>query len=160
MKLIQAITPEETTLARLLFEEYASWIEISLCFQNFDKELEGLPGDYAPPNGRLLLAFEDDQLAGCIALRPLPDRACEMKRLYVRPSFRGQGLGRQLVEAIVAAANELGYEKMRLDTLPGKMDQALAMYRRFGFREIQPYYENPVEGATFMELSLPPSRPV
>lgn len=154
MKLIQAITPEEITLARQLFEEYASWIEISLCFQNFDKELEGLPGDYAPPHGRLLLAFEDDQLAGCIALRPLPARACEMKRLYVRPSFRGQGLGRQLVEAIIAAARELAYEKMRLDTLPGKMDQALAMYRRFGFLEIQPYYENPVEGATFMELSL------
>jgi putative acetyltransferase len=154
MKLIQATKPEEITRARQLFEEYASWLEISLCFQNFDKELEGLPGDYAPPDGRLLLVIEDDQLAGCIALRSLPGTACEMKRLYVRPAFRGRGLGRKLVAAIVDEAKEIGYDRMRLDTLPGKMDQALAMYRRFGFREIAPYYENPVAGATFMELSL------
>jgi putative acetyltransferase len=154
MKLIQATTPEEIALGRQLFEEYASWLEISLCFQNFDQELAGLPGDYAPPNGRLLLAIDDDQLAGCIALRSLPDRACEMKRLYVRPAFRGRGLGQKLVATLVEEAKEIGYERMRLDTLPGKMDQALAMYRRFGFREIAPYYENPVVGATFMELSL------
>jgi len=154
IRLIQAITPEEITLARELFAEYAVWLDISLCFQNFDKELAGLPGNYAPPSGRLLLALEDDQLVGCVALRPLPDQTCEMKRLYVRPEFRGRGWGRKMVEAIVAAAQELGYSRMRLDTLPGKMDQALAMYRRFGFREIDPYYENPVEGATFMELTL------
>jgi ribosomal protein S18 acetylase RimI-like enzyme len=154
IKLIPATNPQEIALARQLFEEYASWLEISLCFQNFDQELENLPGDYAPPHGRLLLALEGDQLAGCIALRRLADRACEMKRLYVRPAFRGLGLGRTLVTAILEAAKEIGYERMQLDTLPGKMDQALAMYRRFGFREIQPYYENPVEGATFMELSL------
>jgi putative acetyltransferase len=154
MKLIQATNPEEIALARQLFEEYASWLEISLCFQNFDRELEGLPGDYAAPHGRLLLALKDDQLAGCIAVRRLPDRACEMKRLYVRPAFRGRGLGRTLVTAIVEEAKEIGYERMRLDTLPGKMDQALAMYRRFGFKEIPPYYENPIAGATFMELSL------
>jgi putative acetyltransferase len=157
MNLIQAINPDEVALARQLFEEYASWIEISLCFQGFDKELAGLPGDYAPPKGRLLLAIENDQpaqVAGCIALRPLSDNACEMKRLYVRPRFRGRGLGRELVAAVVEAAREIGYESMRLDTLPGKMDQALAMYRRFGFKEIEPYYENPVVGATFMELSL------
>ncbi|MDQ2855736.1 MAG: GNAT family N-acetyltransferase [Acidobacteriota bacterium] len=153
-KLIQATNPEEIALARQLFEEYASWLEISLCFQNFDRELEGLPGDYAAPHGRLLLAFADDQLAGCIAVRRLPDQACEMKRLYVRPAFRGLGLGRTLVTAIIEGAKEIGYESMRLDTLPGKMDQALAMYRRFGFKEIPPYYENPVAGATFMELAL------
>ena len=154
MQLIQATNPDEIALARQLFEEYASWLEISLCFQNFDKELEGLPGQYAPPHGQLLLAFEDEQLAGCIALRPLPHMACEMKRLYVRPAFRGRGLGRKLVAAILDEAKGIGYERMRLDTLPGKMDQALAMYRRFGFREIEPYYENPVAGATFMELTL------
>ena len=154
MKLIQATSPEEITLARQLFEEYASWLEINLCFQNFDKELAGLPGDYALPRGRLLLAIEDEQLAGCVALRPLPDRACEMKRLYVRPTFRGRGLGRKLVATILEAAREIGYERMLLDTLPGKMDQALAMYRRLGFKEIEAYYDNPVEGATFMELSL------
>lgn len=153
-RLIPATTLEEIALARQLFEEYASWLEISLCFQSFDRELENLPGDYALPHGRLLLAFEDDDLAGCIALRPLADQACEMKRLYVRPAFRGLGLGRTLVTAILEAAKEIGYERMRLDTLPGKMDQALAMYRRFGFKEIEPYYENPVEGATFMELCL------
>ena len=154
MKLIQAISPEEITLARQLFEEYASWLEISLCFQNFDKELAGLPGDYALPHGRLLLAIEGEQLAGCVALRPLPDGACEMKRLYVRPTFRGRGLGRKLVATTLEAAREIGYERMLLDTLPGKMDQALAMYRRLGFKEIDAYYDNPVEGATFMELSL------
>ena len=154
MKLIQATSPEEIALARQLFEEYASWLEINLCFQNFDKELASLPGDYALPRGRLFLAIEDDQLAGCVALRPLPDRACEMKRLYVRPTFRGRGLGRKLVATILEAAREIGYERMLLDTLPGKMDQALAMYRRLGFKEIEAYYDNPVEGATFMELSL------
>ena len=154
MKLIHAITPEEIALARQLFEEYASWLEINLCFQNFDKELASLPGDYALPGGRLLLAIEDEQLAGCVALRPLPDRACEMKRLYVRPTFRGRGLGRKLVATILEAAREIGYQRMLLDTLPGKMDQALAMYRRLGFKEIDAYYDNPVEGATFMELSL------
>jgi putative acetyltransferase len=154
MKLIQAISPEEITLARQLFEEYASWLEISLCFQNFDKELAGLPGDYTLPRGRLLLAIEDEQLAGCVALRPLSDRACEMKRLYVRPAFRGRGLGQKLVATVLDAAREIGYERMLLDTLPGKMDQALAMYRRLGFKEIEAYYDNPVEGVTFMELSL------
>jgi len=132
MRLIQANSPNEITLARQLFEEYASWIEISLCFQHFDRELAGLPGDYAPPNGRLLLALKNDHLAGCVALRPLPDQACEMKRLYVRPEFRGQGLGRTLVATIIGEAKAIGYERMRLDTLPGKMDQALAIYRTQG----------------------------
>jgi len=154
MNLIQAISPEEIALARQLFEEYASWLEISLCFQNFDKELAGLPGDYALPRGRLLLAIEDEQLAGCVALRPLSDRACEMKRLYVRRAFRGRGFGQKLVATVLDAAREIGYERMLLDTFPGKMDQALAMYRRLGFKEIKAYYDNPVEGITFMELSL------
>jgi putative acetyltransferase len=154
LTLTEATSEENVRAARQLFEEYAGWIEISLCFQNFDRELEGLPGDYAPPRGRLLLALADGQLAGCIALRPLAEQACEMKRLYVRPEFRGLGLGRMLTAAIIEAAKELGYQQMRLDTLPGKMDRALVMYRRLGFKEIEPYYPNPITGVSFMELAL------
>jgi putative acetyltransferase len=154
IQIIDGSVPEKIAQVRQLLEEYASWIEISLCFQGFDKELAGLPGDYAPPKGRLFLAVEDDRLAGCIALRPLAGTACEMKRLYVRPEFRGRGLGKQLATIVIDTGRELGYEYMRLDTLPNKMDQALALYRRLGFKEIEPYYVNPVAGATFMELSL------
>lgn len=154
MKLIQANTPAEIKTARELFEEYAAWLEISLCFQNFDQELAGLPGDYAPPGGRLLLAIADDQIAGCVALRKIGDGTCEMKRLFLRSAFRGRGLGRKLAEAIIAEARQIGYERLRLDTLPGRMDQAIGIYRSLGFRETPPYYENPVESATFMELIL------
>lgn len=154
MELIQAQSPEEVSRARELFEEYAAWLGFSLCFQNFDKELAGLPGDYAPPGGRLLLATENDETAGCVALRKIGDGVCEMKRLYVRPKFRGKGLGRTLTTTIIEAAREIGYPRMRLDTLPGKMDQAIVMYRSLGFKNIAPYYNNPVEGAAFMELEL------
>jgi len=154
MKMIQATSPAEIQRARELFEEYAAWLGLNLCFQNFDKELAELPGEYVPPAGRLLLAVEDNQIAGCVALRGIGEGSCEMKRLYVRPNFRGQGLGRDLAESILSAAREIGYERMRLDTLPGKMDLALAMYRSLGFREIDPYYPNPVVGAMFMELAL------
>ena len=154
MNLTQAESDEDVQQARLLFEEYAEWLGLNLCFQNFDKELAGLPGDYTPPNGRLLLARENNQVAGCIALRKIGDSICEMKRLYVRPEFRGTGLGSLLVKTIIEAAREIGYDGMRLDTLPGKMDQAIAMYRSQGFKNIEPYYNNPVEGAAFMELEL------
>lgn len=154
MKLIQAHSPEEITRTRELFEEYASGLGISLCFQNFDKELAELPGAYIPPSGRLFLAMQDEQTIGCVALRKIGDNVCEMKRLYVRPEFRGTGLGRTLAESIIAAAREIGYHSMRLDTLPGKMDRAIAMYRSLGFKEIEPYYKNPVDGAAFMELIL------
>ena len=165
MKFIQAQSPEQIEIARELFREYAASLNIDLCFQNFDQEVAGLPGNYAPPAGRLLLALDDEKAAGCIALRPhgeyqKPDRDggqvsdCEMKRLYIRPEFRGQGLGKQLVSTLIDAARELGYKRMLLDTLPGKMDEAIALYRSFGFREIAPYYHNPVEGALFMELEL------
>ena len=159
MEMIQATSPEDIQHARELFEEYAATLEISLCFQNFDKELEELPGQYVPPAGRLLLAIENNQVAGCVALRGIGQGVCEMKRLYVRPNFRGRGLGRDLAEAILNAAREIGYERMRLDTLPGKMDQALAMYRSLGFREIEAYYPNPVTGAVFMELALGQNHP-
>ena len=154
MDLVQVISDEEVQKARELFEEYAVWLGLNLCFQNFDKELTELPGEYVPPNGRLFLATENDQTAGCVALRKIGDGICEMKRLYVRPGFRGTGLGHTLAEAIILAAREIGYQRMRLDTLPGKMDRAIAMYRSLGFKEIGPYYDNPVESALFMELEL------
>jgi putative acetyltransferase len=154
VRLIQAQSTKDACRARELFEEYAAGLGINLCFQNFDRELAELPGEYAPPTGRLLLAFEGKQLAGCVALRKIGEGACEMKRLFVRTEFRGKGLGRMLTESIIGEARLLGYERMRLDTLPDKMDRAIAMYRSLGFREIGPYYHNPVAGATFMELSL------
>ena len=154
MKFVQAQSPEEIEIARGLFREYAAGLKIDLCFQNFDQEVDGLPGNYAPPLGRLLLAVEGEQVAGCIALRRYDDGACEMKRLYVRPEFRGQGLGKKLVTTLIDAAREIGYERMLLDTLPGKMDEAIALYSSLGFREIAPYYHNPVEGALFMELKF------
>lgn len=145
---------EYVDTAREIFKEYEAWLGINLCFQNFEKELASLPGEYVPPDGRLLLAFENNKVAGCIALRRIGDEVCEMKRLFVRSEFRGKGLGRGLVEAIIAEAKEIGYHKIRLDTLPPKMNQAIALYRSLGFTEIEPYYPNPVPGVKFMELDL------
>ncbi len=154
MRFRQAESAPDIQQARELFEEYAAWLGINLCFQNFDKELVELPGDYAPPSGRLFLADDGDDVMGCVALRKIGDRVGEMKRLYVRPAFRGRGLGRSLTEKLIAEAKQIGYARLRLDTLPGKMDQAIAMYRSLGFQDIAPYYKNPVAGATFMELDL------
>ena len=140
-QLFQATTDEHIEAARTLFEEYAASLGFSLCFQNFDQELKNLPGDYAPPDGRLLLAVEDDQLAGCIALHKLERGVCEMKRLFVRPGHRATGLGRFLAESIIDEARKLGYTHMRLDTIPGKMDKAIALYHSLGFVEIEPYRE-------------------
>ena len=154
MELIQAHTSEEIEEARHLFTEYAAWLQIDLCFQKFEKELAELPGDYAAPDGRLLLAYDDGESVGCVALRKIGEGLCEMKRLFVRDKFRGKGLGRSLIEAIISEAKQIGYERMRLDTLPPKMDKAIALYNELGFKEIDPYYNNPVPGAMFMELSL------
>jgi putative acetyltransferase len=154
MKLIQVESDVQVQAARRLFEEYAAWLGFSLCFQNFDKELAELPGDYAPPNGCLFLAVENDQVAGCVALRKIEEGIGEMKRLYVRPEFRGKGLGRSLTETIIEASRNLGYQQLRLDTLPGKMDQAIAIYRSLGFKNIERYYNNPYDAAAFMELTL------
>lgn len=150
----QAETPSQIGQARELFLEYAQSLGFSLCFQNFDNELAGLPGEYAPPDGRLLLAEYADQLAGCIALHKLAAGICEMKRLYLRPQFRGNGLGRALADRIIAEAQQIGYQRMRLDTVEPVMKDAVAMYRRIGFKEIAPYCANPIPGALYMELSL------
>ncbi|HEY8225232.1 MAG TPA: GNAT family N-acetyltransferase [Pyrinomonadaceae bacterium] len=152
----QAQNQEDIEAAHTLFEEYAASLGISLCFQNFDEELANLPGDYAPPSGRLLLAYVDEELAGCIALRKLSNEICEMKRLYIRTEFRGKGLGRKMVEAILREAKEIGYSRMRLDTLPGRMDEAINLYRSIGFKGITPYYNNPSPDTLYMELSLIP----
>ena len=155
MKLKQAESVEEIEQARGLFMEYAAWLEVDLCFQNFDAELKSLPGGYAPPEGRLLLAYEDDGLLmGCVALRRLGEDACEMKRLYLRSTTRGRGLGRQLAVKIIEEARAIGYKRMRLDTLPRRMPQAVALYSSLGFKEIEAYYGNPIEGTLYMELML------
>jgi ribosomal protein S18 acetylase RimI-like enzyme len=154
MEIISVQSAADIEQARELFREYEAWLEVDLCFQNFEKELAELPGKYAPPDGRLLLAVEDQEAAGCVALRKIGEGACEIKRLFLRPQFRGQGLGRRLAEAIIREARQIGYQQMRLDTLPPKMNDAVALYRSLGFKEIEPYYNNPVTGAKFMELDL------
>ena len=138
---------------RRLFAEYASSLGFDLGFQDFERELRELPGDYGPPRGRLLLARVDGEAAGCVGLRPLEGDSCEMKRLYVRPAHRGGGTGRALVVAVIAAGRELGYARMRLDTVPA-MGAARALYRSLGFRGIQPYRYNPIPGTAYMELDL------
>jgi ribosomal protein S18 acetylase RimI-like enzyme len=153
MEFFQAESEAHVEEARRLFREYEAAIGVDLCFQNFQSELDGLPGDYAPPSGRLVLAREGEATAGCVALRKIDDGVCEMKRLYVRPQFRGTGLGRRLAERLISGARLIGYGRMRLDTLPS-MREAQALYRKLGFVETQPYRFNPVEGTLYMELIL------
>jgi|SRR5580698_5274892 putative acetyltransferase len=150
----QAESPAQIVQARELFLEYAQSLGFSLCFQNFDQELASLPGHYAPPDGRLLLAEYESQLAGCVALHKLASESCEMKRLYLRPQFRGKGLGRAFANRIISEARAIGYQRMRLDTVEPVMKDAVAMYRRLGFKEIAPYCDNPIAGALYMELEL------
>lgn len=145
--------PDEIRTVRALLREYETELGVDLCFQGFDQELAGLPGDYVPPRGALLVAEVEGAIAGCVALRPLGGDACEMKRLYARPAFRGRGVGRALAAAIIAEAKAIGYARMRLDTLP-VMGEAQALYARIGFHEIPPYRENPVPGTRYLELAL------
>src|SRR5260370_11029242 len=148
----QAESPTQIAQARELFLEYAQSLGFSLCFQNFDKELAGLPGDYAPPEGRLLLVEHEGQLAGCVALHKLEPGICEMKRLYLRPQFRGKGLGRALAEHIIAEARQIGYQRMRLDTVEPVMKDPVAMYRKLGFKEVAPYRANPIARSVYTEF--------
>jgi ribosomal protein S18 acetylase RimI-like enzyme len=149
----EAQFPTETDLVREIFREYAAGLGVDLCFQDFEAELAALPGKYAPPQGRLLLARRDGDVAGCVALRPQAGDVCEMKRLYVRPAARGLGLGRRLAEAACAAAREAGYARIRLDTLPD-MAAAQSMYASMGFRPIPAYVFNPVAGVRYLERDL------
>jgi GNAT superfamily N-acetyltransferase len=153
LTIVLASDQAEVLEARRLFEEYARSLEVDLGFQGFAEEVATLPGDYAPPSGRLLLAFRGVEVAGCVALRQLEPAVCEMKRLYVWPAFRGIGLGRILVERIIQEAGGAGYSRMRLDTLPS-MAQARTLYHQLGFVAIAPYRDNPVEGSAFLELDL------
>lgn len=157
IRLITPTTSAEFQATRLIFEEYARQLGVDLCFQNFDAELADLPGEYAEPQGALLLAMVDGELAGCCAMRPLGTvdypNACEMKRLYVRKTFRRLGLGRQLAEAILDAARVVGYHHMLLDTLT-EMESARALYQDLNFEEIAPYYHNPLAGAHYLKVDL------
>ena len=153
LKISPAESAQQIQSARALFEEYAAELNISFCFQGFSEELHGLPGKYAPPTGRLLLAESDGQLAGCVAVRKIEDGICEMKRLFVRPAFRGLKIGRRLAEAIIAEARQIGYPTMRLDTLR-KLQAALALYGSLGFKTIPPYYDNPIADVVYLELKL------
>lgn len=149
----QATTDEQIATIRALFQEYAAWLDVDLCFQGFRQELATLPGAYAPPRGRLLLATAENVPAGCVALRPVADSRCEMKRLFVRPLYQGRGLGRLLAERVIAEARDIGYSTMRLDTLP-VMQTAIRLYESLGFVRCAPYYDTPLAGTIFMQLPL------
>jgi putative acetyltransferase len=156
MDIIGAETARHFDDARALFEEYADGLGVDLCFQGFEAELKALDRMYALPGGRLLLAYDGEETAGCVAVRALPaagEGDCEMKRLYVRPAYRGRGLGRRLAEAVVAEGRQLGYGRMVLDTLE-RMDRARAVYHTLGFREVVPYYANPLDGVRYMAADL------
>ena len=152
-EIVQAEKQIDLETAKSLVEEYAASLGIDLGFQRFDRELRQFPSHYASPDGRVLLAKSGNQIAGCVCLRPLTDRMCEMKRLYVRPEYRGQAIGKQLALAAIQEAKTIGYVCMRLDTL-STMSAAMALYETLGFSRREPYYDNPIEGAMFFELEL------
>ena len=149
----EAKSDEDICHIRALFLDYSNSLGFELDFQHFDSEVENLPGEYSPPDGCLLLAHCDGELAGCIAMRKISGDICEMKRLYVRPSFRSKGVGRLLSESLIERARDHGYKSMRLDTLES-MKEATSLYRSLGFADTDPYRYNPLEGATYLELPL------
>ena len=146
---IQAETDEQIGDSRLLFREYESWFGLNLCFQGFDSEVAELPGKYAEPDGRFLLAYSDDKLAGCIAMRKLEEGVCEMKRLFVRDGVSRSKIGLQLIEKLIDEARKEKYKTIRLDTFPPKMAKAVSLYQAHGFHPISPYYDNPYDGVLF-----------
>ena len=152
--LVEADGPDDLAAARRLFQAYADWLAVDLCFQGFAQELATLPGAYAPPAGRLLLAKVGGDAIGCVGLRPLEPGNCEMKRLWVEPGFAGVGIGRALALRIIAEARAIGYERMRLDTIAPRMPAAQRLYASLGFREIPAYYHNPLDGVLMLELDL------
>lgn len=149
-----AAGPEDLERVRALFLEYAEWLDFDLCFQGFEQELATLPGRYAPPEGGLWLARVGGEVAGVVGLRPLESGTCELKRLWVRPDFRGHGLGRLLTETAIAAGRAAGHRALRLDTVGSQMKTAGALYRDLGFRAIAPYYRNPQPAVSYLELDL------
>jgi putative acetyltransferase len=153
LHVVESDSDEHIQAVRDIFIEYENWLGVSLCFQGFEEELAGLPGKYSPPDGRLLLALEDGDVAGCVAFRPIDDETCEMKRLFVRERFQGMGIGKQLLEMVINDAREAGFKRMRLDSWIPRMGKAIEMYRRHGFYEIEPYNENPYE-MIYMEIAL------
>jgi putative acetyltransferase len=152
-EIVSAAAGEELEAVRALFQEYWDSFGFTPCFQGFGAELAGLPGKYAPPRGRLALARAGCEVAGCVALRPVDASRCEMKRLYVRPPVRGSGLGKVLVDWLIAEARSAGYAEMVCDTMP-VMAQALAMYERMGFERAEPYADEPTAGAIYLRLKL------
>ena len=153
LKIVEANTKEFVESAKELIREYAQSLEFNLDFQDFDKEMEIFPGQYASPRGCLYVALDENQPIGSVALRDLGQGICEMKRLYVKPYYRGQKVGKLLAEVVIKAARDMGYDYMRLDTVPS-MKHANMLYNALGFKQIAPYRFNPIEGATFFELSL------
>jgi len=151
---IRDATAADLDEVRAVFREYHAWLGEDLGFQAFDEEMAALPGAYVPPAGRLLVAERAGRLLGVIAMRPLAADVCEMKRLFVRPDAHGAGLGRALVERLIAEARAAGYRAMRLDTIPHKMAAAVALYERLGFRDVPAYYDNPIPGTRYMERAL------
>ncbi len=153
MDIITADTPDHMIETECLFREYESFLNVDLCFQEFETELATLPGKYAPPGGSLLLALEGSQTAGCVAVRSLEADICEMKRLYVRPQYRGSGLGKKLAESVISEAEKLGYRLMRLDTLE-TLTEAMGLYQSLGFTQTGAYYHNPLQHVIYWEKTL------
>lgn len=153
IEILSATTPSHIHTIRDLFREYEQVLQVDLCFQHFEAELSGLPGKYDPPGGCLLLAIANGHPAGCVAMRPLAKSICEMKRLYVRPAYAGQGMGKKLALTVIKQAGAAGYTRMRLDTLK-KLRPALGLYASLGFRKCPPYYENPLPGVVYLERDL------
>ena len=153
IEIVPASSKDHLNEAEELFREYADWLDLEMCYRNIDKEIAELPGAYGPPGGNLLLAYVDGETAGCAGVRKWKGDVCEMKRLYVRPRFRGTGIGRKLAEMIIEEARRIGYRLMRLDTLP-QMNEAIELYKSLGFKQIEKYRTSPTDDSQYFELAL------